>query len=67
MNHVLEDLRNNEEAKFGVNIPVSEEFIPRRPVSFATWWIASDRHRGRKKCCAIVTSAGDQCHGRCAP
>jgi NAD(P)H-dependent flavin oxidoreductase YrpB (nitropropane dioxygenase family) len=60
MNHVLEDLRNNDEAKFGVNIPVSEEFIPTsaRLIRYVVDRLRTDPVAG-KKCCAIVTSAGD--------
>jgi len=49
MNRVLEDIRDSEEARFGVNIPYPRNSSPRRPVSSATWWIVFGKTRGREE------------------
>jgi NAD(P)H-dependent flavin oxidoreductase YrpB (nitropropane dioxygenase family) len=60
MNLVLDQIRDNEEARFGVNIPVSEEFIPTsaRLIRYVVDRIRMDPV-AREKCTAIITSAGD--------
>lgn len=60
MDRVLEELKDCPEAKFGVNIPVSEEFIPTsaRLIRYVIDRVKKDPSAG-KKCIAIVTSAGD--------
>ncbi|MHA1370800.1 MAG: NAD(P)H-dependent flavin oxidoreductase [Promethearchaeota archaeon] len=60
INTVLEALSGLEDAKFGVNIPVSEEFIPTasKLIGFLADFLKSDPS-ARKKCNVVVTSAGD--------
>lgn len=57
---VLEELNDYPDAKFGINIPVSEEFIPTASRIIRT---AIDRVKrdpsAKRKCRVIVTSAGD--------
>ncbi|MHA1730816.1 MAG: NAD(P)H-dependent flavin oxidoreductase [Promethearchaeota archaeon] len=57
---VLEALEGHPEARFGVNIPVSEEFVPTAAELIQT---TIDRMKGdpaaRQKCKVVVTSAGD--------
>jgi NAD(P)H-dependent flavin oxidoreductase YrpB (nitropropane dioxygenase family) len=57
---VLAELSDYPEAKFGINIPVSEEFIPTAGLIVRT---ITDRIKNdpetKKKCEVIVTSAGD--------
>lgn len=57
---VLEELAGYPEARFGINIPVSEEFIPTAGLIIRT---VMDRIKNdpeaEKKCKVIVTSAGD--------
>ena len=60
MDLVLENIKEEPEAKFGINIPVSEEFIPTASKLIAE---VIDRVKNdpsaRKQCTVIVTSAGD--------
>ncbi|MBD3185604.1 hypothetical protein GF325_02150, partial [Candidatus Bathyarchaeota archaeon] len=60
MDKVLEDLAGLKDAKFGINIPVSEEFIPTASEVISTVCdkIKSDP-AARKQCTVVVTSAGD--------
>ena len=60
MDRVLSEIRENDDARFGVNIPVSEEFIPTsaRLIHYLVKRIQEDPE-ARKKCTVIVTSAGD--------
>jgi enoyl-[acyl-carrier protein] reductase II len=60
VNWVLKDLKDDPDARFGVNIPVSEEFIPTagRLIKYLTNRIKTDVDLA-KKCTVIVTSAGD--------
>ncbi|MHA1679675.1 MAG: NAD(P)H-dependent flavin oxidoreductase [Promethearchaeota archaeon] len=60
MNKVMEGLSGHPGARFGINIPVSEEFIPTaaRLIGTVIDQIKSDP-AVRKKCTVIVTSAGD--------
>lgn len=57
---VLDELNDYPDAKFGINIPVSEEFIPTASRIIRT---VIDRVKrdpsAKKKCGVIVTSAGD--------
>lgn len=57
---VLEELSDYPDAKFGINIPVSEEFIP---TACRIIRMVIDRVKrnpsAKKKCRVIVTSAGD--------
>ena len=57
---VLEKLSDYPDAKFGINIPVSEEFIPTasRIIRAVIDRIKRDPN-AKKKCRVIVTSAGD--------
>ena len=57
---VLAHIKNNPNAKFGVNIPVSEEFIPTasRLIHYVIDRLKSDPE-AKKKLRAIFTSAGD--------
>jgi NAD(P)H-dependent flavin oxidoreductase YrpB (nitropropane dioxygenase family) len=57
---VLTEIKDNPDAKFGVNIPVSEEFIPTaaRLIHYLVKRIAEDSEVANK-CRVIVTSAGD--------
>ncbi|MHA1339076.1 MAG: NAD(P)H-dependent flavin oxidoreductase [Promethearchaeota archaeon] len=57
---VIESLKDYPDAKFGVNIPVSEEFIPTasKLISTVLETVNSDSEI-RKKLIAIFTSAGD--------
>jgi len=60
LDEVLEELTDFPEARFGINIPVSEEFITTAGLILGT---IVDRIKNdpeaRKKCKVIVTSAGD--------
>jgi enoyl-[acyl-carrier protein] reductase II len=60
IDRVLEHIKNNPDAKFGVNIPVSEEFIPTasRLIHCVLDRVQKDR-AAREKLQAIFTSAGD--------
>lgn len=57
---VLEELNDYPDAKFGINIPVSEEFIPTasRIIRMVIDCVKRDPS-AEKKCRVIVTSAGD--------
>lgn len=57
---VLEELSDYPDAKFGINIPVSEEFIPTasRIIRTVIDRLNSDPS-AKRKCSIIVTSAGD--------
>ena len=57
---VLEELNDYPDAKFGINIPVSEEFIPTasRIIRMVIDRVKRDPS-AKKKCRVIVTSAGD--------
>jgi len=57
---VLEELNDYPDAKFGINIPVSEEFIPTasRIIRTVIDRLNSDPS-AKRKCRIIVTSAGD--------
>jgi enoyl-[acyl-carrier protein] reductase II len=57
---VLAHIKNNPDAKFGVNIPVSEEFIPTasRLIHYVVQRLKKDPE-AKKKLRAIFTSAGD--------
>jgi enoyl-[acyl-carrier protein] reductase II len=60
MNKVMKELADFPNARFGINIPVSEEFIPTASRLIRT---VLDRVQkdpdAKKKCKAIITSAGD--------
>ena len=60
MDKVLKELTDFPNARFGINIPVSEEFIPTASRLIRT---VLDRVKkdpeAKKKCRAIITSAGD--------
>jgi enoyl-[acyl-carrier protein] reductase II len=60
MDKVLKELADFPDARFGINIPVSEEFIPTASRLIRT---VLDRLQkdpeAKKKCKAIITSAGD--------
>jgi NAD(P)H-dependent flavin oxidoreductase YrpB (nitropropane dioxygenase family) len=60
INHVLAAIEQSPWARFGVNIPVSEEFIPTasRLIRYIIRRVKSDR-AAREKVKVIVTSAGD--------
>jgi NAD(P)H-dependent flavin oxidoreductase YrpB (nitropropane dioxygenase family) len=60
INRVLLETRDAEDATFGVNIPVSEEFIPTsaRLIHYLVRRVKTDAEAARK-CRVIVTSAGD--------
>ena len=60
VNHVIDEITDQPSARFGVNIPVSEEFIPTaaRLIKYIVKRVKSDPGV-KKKCAAIVTSAGD--------
>ncbi|MEX2680048.1 MAG: NAD(P)H-dependent flavin oxidoreductase [Candidatus Sigynarchaeota archaeon] len=60
MNFVLGEITDFPDAKFGVNIPVSEEFIPNasRLIKYVVDRVKSDP-AAKAKCVAIFTSAGD--------
>lgn len=60
MDRVLSEIRDTEEARFGVNIPVSEEFITTssRLVRYLVGRVKADPEAARR-CTVIVTSAGD--------
>ena len=57
---VLEETKNNPNAKFGVNIPVSEEFIP-TATTLITYLVKRIKEDAivKQKLVAIFTSAGD--------
>jgi enoyl-[acyl-carrier protein] reductase II len=60
MDAVMRQLENSPDARFGINIPVSEEFIPTAAeVIHAVIERIKNDGRTREKCTAIVTSAGD--------
>lgn len=60
LDRVLDELKEYPDAKFGINVPVSEEFIPSASKIIRTLVdrIKSDSEAA-KKCTVIVTSAGD--------
>jgi len=60
MDHVLKEIVTDNDARFGVNIPVSEEFIPTaaRLIKYVIDRLKKDP-AAKKKCVVIVTSAGD--------
>jgi NAD(P)H-dependent flavin oxidoreductase YrpB (nitropropane dioxygenase family) len=60
MDRVLSEIRDADEARFGVNIPVSEEFIPTsaRLIRYLVDRVKKDPEAA-KKCTVVVTSAGD--------
>lgn len=60
MNLVLEEIKEVPEARFGINIPVSEEFLPTasRLIGYVIDRVKKDPG-ARKKVAAIFTSAGD--------
>lgn len=60
INWVLADLKDSPDARFGVNIPVSEEFIPTagRLIKYLTNRVKKDLELA-KKLTVVVTSAGD--------
>ncbi|MHA1793735.1 MAG: NAD(P)H-dependent flavin oxidoreductase [Promethearchaeota archaeon] len=60
INDVLREIEADPDARFGINIPVSEEFIPTAGRLIKT--IVDVMHHDpelKKKCVAIITSAGD--------
>ncbi len=60
INHVLDAIEGGPEARFGVNIPVSEEFVPTasRLIRYVMSRIKNDP-AAKEKIKVIVTSAGD--------
>nr|MDO8088881.1 nitronate monooxygenase [Candidatus Sigynarchaeum springense] len=60
MNIVLAEIKDFPDARFGINIPVSEEFIPNasRLIKYVVDRVKDDP-AARAKCAAIFTSAGD--------
>ena len=57
---VLKELTDFPDARFGINIPVSEEFIPTASRFIRTVLNRVEKDpEARKKCKAIITSAGD--------
>ncbi len=60
IDRVLDALEGDDDAKFGINIPVSEEFIPTAAKLIATTVdrVKNDQE-AKKKIAGIVTSAGD--------
>jgi len=60
LDKVLEELADYPEARFGINIPVSEEFIPTAGLIIRTVLDRIKRDpQAEEKCKVIVTSAGD--------
>ncbi len=60
MNLVLDEIKDYPDAKFGVNIPVSEEFLPNaaRLIRYVVDRVKTDP-TVKARCVAIFTSAGD--------
>lgn len=60
LDRVLDELKDFPDARFGINVPVSEEFIPSASKIIRTLVdrIKSDSE-AEKKCTVLVTSAGD--------
>ena len=60
IDRVLDELSDLPDAKFGINVPVSEEFIPSASKIIRTFIDRiKDDPAAEKKCRVIVTSAGD--------